>query len=157
MLQTRELNNFGRDRGKFVSLESQIRQLRELTNLGRKRGELAVMKGQTGQVCELSNLRGERSEATEGQQFIATLRAFDHLFQGTFDFGIVGFCSRLIEFRENGCSVIFDWLTLGLAEPANQSQEHKSKQHGVRHSNHDFFSVKDTTHPRPFPICRQQR
>ena len=121
MLQLRELRNLGRERGELVTLESQMRQLRELTNLGRQRGELVVMEGQPGQVGELSNLRRERSEATEGQQFIATLSAFAHLYQGTFDFGIVGFCSRLIEFRENGCSVIFDWLILGLAEPANQS------------------------------------
>ena len=58
------------------------------------------------------------------------------------------------EFRENGCSVIFDWLILGLAGPANQSQGHKSKQRGARHSSHDSFSVKDTTHPRLFPIWR---
>ena len=157
MLQLRELRNLGQDRGELVALESQIRQLRELTNLGRKRGELVVMEGQTGQICELSNLRRERSDSTESQQFIATLNAFAHLFQGTLDCGIVGFCSRLIEFRENRCSVVFDWLILGLAEPANQSQEHNSKQHGVRHSRHDFSPVKDTTPPRPFPKDSRKR
>ena len=113
MLQLRELRNLGREHGELITLEPQIRQVRELTNLGRKRGELVVMEGQPGKVRELTNLRGERSEATDRQQFIATLSAFAHLFQGTFDFGIVGFCSRLIDFRENGCSIIFDWLLSG--------------------------------------------